>query len=116
MKVFPFLNISHSCVHPGEILVQRTRFSGYHDDDNANQSKWVNGWYCTGDIGERIGEHSIRVGEKISSFSFLFSVICSVSRASDVTKLSNGRFVSLSRLEEVREKEKENVEKERERR
>ena len=48
----------------GEIMVKRVRYSGYQQQQKSDMAtKWVGGWFCTGDIGERIGDHAVKVGE-----------------------------------------------------
>ena len=68
----------------GEILVQRARMSSYTDHEATNAA-FRGQWFCTGDIGERTGEHSLRV----------------IDRKSNVIKLANGEFVALERLERL---------------
>jgi fatty acid CoA ligase FadD9 len=68
----------------GEILVRRARISSY-TDPSYTDAAFRGDWFCTGDIGEMTGAHSLRV----------------IDRKCNVIKLANGEFVALENLERL---------------
>jgi thioester reductase-like protein len=70
----------------GEICVRSpTSVVGYYKNAAETKAKFADGWYKTGDIGEKRSEGYLRI----------------IDRVSDLFKLSGGEFVAPARLEQL---------------
>jgi fatty acid CoA ligase FadD9 len=70
----------------GEILVKTSSMSsGYYRDDERTKEAFVDGWYCTGDIGERLSGTKYRI----------------IDRKKNIFKLANSEFVAPEPLENI---------------
>eukprot|EP00026_Physarum_polycephalum_P001267 Phypoly_transcript_01268.p1 GENE.Phypoly_transcript_01268~~Phypoly_transcript_01268.p1 ORF type:complete len:1160 (+),score=192.11 Phypoly_transcript_01268:494-3481(+) len=68
----------------GELYVKtKTLIPGYYNNPEATATAFVDGWFCTGDIVERLEERRIKI----------------IDRKKNFFKLSQGEFVAAEKLE-----------------
>ena len=79
----PLPGIEVKIAEDGEILTRgRQVFVGYYKDDEATKKTIVDGWLCTGDLGEYTDKGTIRIK----------------GRKKEILKTSGGKRSPLSRL------------------
>eukprot|EP01125_Pyxidicula_operculata_P012759 TRINITY_DN4197_c0_g3_i2.p1 TRINITY_DN4197_c0_g3~~TRINITY_DN4197_c0_g3_i2.p1 ORF type:complete len:1095 (+),score=120.04 TRINITY_DN4197_c0_g3_i2:560-3844(+) len=70
----------------GEILVKTPQMiSGYYKDNTSTDENFVDGWFRTGDIGERLANGMVRI----------------IDRCKNILKLEQGVFVEPSKIEDT---------------
>lgn len=91
----------------GEIVVRtKTLASGYYKDPEATQESFQDGWFKTGDIGQRESDGSVRIIDRKKFVFYLFFYIYSNKKTNKIFKLSQGEFVSPSKIESILQKSK----------
>lgn len=97
----------------GEIVVRtKTVAAGYYKDIKTTQESFQNGWFRTGDIGQKESDGSVRIIDRkkfvrtIFHFFFTMKLLPLFLNKNQIFKLSQGEFISPAKIEGVCQKSK----------